>query len=97
MASIAVGADWVFLPESPPDVEDWETSLCEALESRRKQTNYRYSLPKLDVCCYNIRIAHCRKGNVKRKKLQALEHNTNMLTACNWASTFCRIVSTVQF
>lgn len=40
MAAIAVGADWVFIPERPPDVEDWESSLCEALVERRKQSNY---------------------------------------------------------
>lgn len=40
MASVAVGADWVFIPECPPDVEDWESALCDGLAARRKQTNY---------------------------------------------------------
>ena len=40
MAAIAVGADWVFIPERPPDVEDWESVLCRSLEERRKQSNY---------------------------------------------------------
>ncbi len=37
MAAIAVGADWVFLPERPPPLEskygeDWETEMCEKLQ-----------------------------------------------------------------
>lgn len=40
MAAIAVGADWVFCPESPPDVEDWESALCSSIEKRRTMCNY---------------------------------------------------------
>ena len=40
MASIAVGADWVFIPECPPDTEDWETTLCEMLARRPKNEKY---------------------------------------------------------
>ena len=39
-AAVAVGADWVFVPESPPEMEDWESALCESLEARRKECNY---------------------------------------------------------
>jgi len=31
MSAMASGADWVLIPESPPDVDDWEASMCEAL------------------------------------------------------------------
>ncbi|KAJ3227672.1 6-phosphofructokinase, alpha subunit [Clydaea vesicula] len=41
MAAIAVGADWVFLPERPPPTvestfEDWETEMCNRLLEQRK-------------------------------------------------------------
>jgi 6-phosphofructokinase 1 len=36
MASISSGADWVLIPESPPDVEDWEQRMCEVLKKGRE-------------------------------------------------------------
>eukprot|EP00039_Didymoeca_costata_P011403 m.159955 g.159955 ORF g.159955 m.159955 type:complete len:910 (+) comp15161_c0_seq6:1426-4155(+) len=39
-AAISVGADWVFVPESPPPMEDWETALCDSLAKRRLTCNY---------------------------------------------------------
>jgi 6-phosphofructokinase 1 len=35
MGGIATGADWVLIPEYPPEKEDWESSMCQALESGR--------------------------------------------------------------
>ncbi len=35
MASIATGAEWVFIPENPPDVENWEAKMCEVLQAGR--------------------------------------------------------------
>jgi len=35
MGALATGADWVLIPESPPDVDDWETTLCERLRAGR--------------------------------------------------------------
>lgn len=34
MSAIATGANWVFIPESPPD-QGWEDELCRTLESSR--------------------------------------------------------------
>jgi 6-phosphofructokinase len=34
MAAIAVGADWVFLPERPP-TEGWEDEMCKGLQEQR--------------------------------------------------------------
>ena len=31
MSALATGAEWVFIPESPPEGEDWETEMCEFL------------------------------------------------------------------
>jgi 6-phosphofructokinase 1 len=35
MSAIATGANWVLIPESPPDVDDWEESMCQALSAGR--------------------------------------------------------------
>ncbi|RUP48864.1 6-phosphofructokinase, partial [Jimgerdemannia flammicorona] len=35
MAGISCGADLVFIPERPPVEEDWETSMCDLLQSHR--------------------------------------------------------------
>jgi 6-phosphofructokinase 1 len=36
MAALATGADWVLIPESPPDVDNWEDVMCERLLAGRK-------------------------------------------------------------
>ncbi len=35
MSSLAGTAHWVFLPESPPETDDWETLMCEVLAAGR--------------------------------------------------------------
>jgi 6-phosphofructokinase 1 len=35
MAGLATGANWVLIPESPPDTDDWEESMCRALTAGR--------------------------------------------------------------
>ena len=35
MGAMASGADWVLIPESPPDVDDWEAKMCEKLQNGR--------------------------------------------------------------
>lgn len=32
MAGVATGANWVFIPENPPDVDDWEAQLATTLQ-----------------------------------------------------------------
>lgn len=39
-AAIACGADWVFIPENPPDCEDWASRMCESVKKRRQDLNY---------------------------------------------------------
>ena len=36
MSALATGANWVLIPESPPDVDDWETVMCERLKAGRE-------------------------------------------------------------
>ncbi|WP_374688360.1 6-phosphofructokinase [Promineifilum sp.] len=36
MAAMASGADWVLIPEAPPDVDDWEAKMCESLSHGRE-------------------------------------------------------------
>jgi 6-phosphofructokinase 1 len=36
MSALATGANWVLIPESPPDVDDWEERMCESLRAGRE-------------------------------------------------------------
>jgi 6-phosphofructokinase 1 len=36
MSAVATGANWVLIPESPPDTDDWEESMCRALTAGRE-------------------------------------------------------------
>jgi 6-phosphofructokinase 1 len=36
MSALATGADWVLIPESPPDVENWEEAMCNILKAGRE-------------------------------------------------------------
>jgi len=36
MSALATGANWVLIPESPPDTDDWEESMCRALTAGRE-------------------------------------------------------------
>lgn len=36
MSAVAAGANWVLIPESPPDTDDWEESMCRALTAGRE-------------------------------------------------------------
>lgn len=35
MGALASGADWVLIPESPPDTDDWEETMCQVLKAGR--------------------------------------------------------------
>ncbi len=35
MGAISSGADWVLIPEAPPDVDDWEARMCDVLKAGR--------------------------------------------------------------
>lgn len=35
MGAIATGADWVLIPESPPNVDNWAEKMCEVLKAGR--------------------------------------------------------------
>ncbi len=43
MSCLATGADWVLIPEAPPDVDDWESKMCEVLQ-RGRETGRRDSI-----------------------------------------------------
>jgi len=36
MGALATGADWVLIPESPPDTDDWQQTMCERLKAGRR-------------------------------------------------------------
>jgi 6-phosphofructokinase 1 len=35
MSALATGANWVLVPENPPDVEDWEETMCRTIKAGR--------------------------------------------------------------
>ncbi|HSJ58695.1 MAG TPA: 6-phosphofructokinase, partial [Anaerolineae bacterium] len=37
MSGLATAANWVFIPESPPEVDDWEEEMCQSLQAGREQ------------------------------------------------------------
>ncbi len=36
MGALAAGADWLFIPEAPPDPKTWRDEMCDALKAGRK-------------------------------------------------------------
>jgi 6-phosphofructokinase 1 len=36
MSAIATGADWVLIPESPPNLDEWEEKMCAVLKNGRE-------------------------------------------------------------
>lgn len=36
MSAVATGADWVLVPESPPNVENWQETMCNLMKTGRK-------------------------------------------------------------
>ena len=36
MSALASGADWVLIPEAPPEVDEWQTKMCEVLHKGRE-------------------------------------------------------------
>jgi 6-phosphofructokinase 1 len=36
MSAIATGADWVFIPENPPNMDNWEERMCQILKAGRE-------------------------------------------------------------
>lgn len=36
MGAMAGGADWVFIPENPPDIDNWEERMCDLLHQGRE-------------------------------------------------------------
>ncbi len=43
MSAIAAGANWVLIPESPPESDHWEDDMCQALKASR-ETGRRHSI-----------------------------------------------------
>jgi 6-phosphofructokinase 1 len=77
MGAIAGGADWVFIPERPPDVDDWESEMCDALRAGRESG-------RRDSLVLVAEGAHDRSGNpitadhVKRVLEERLREDTRV-------------------
>ncbi len=44
MGAISGGADWVLIPENPPDLDHWEEKMCEVLKAGREAGHRRDSI-----------------------------------------------------
>lgn len=70
MAGIAVGADWVFLPERPPPLndaqygDDWETEMCDTIKKYRDMGNRK----SLVIVCEGAIDRHLRP--IKAEQVQ---------------------------
>lgn len=76
--AIAVGADWVFVPERPPEVEDWETAMCDVINKRRKHRNY--SLVIVAEGATDRIGREIEAGYIKKVLTQRLGHDTRVTT-----------------
>jgi 6-phosphofructokinase 1 len=56
MGGLATGADWVLIPESPPDVDNWRELMCERMIAGRKAG-------RRDTIIVIAEGAHDRHGN----------------------------------
>jgi 6-phosphofructokinase 1 len=56
MSALATGAEWVFFPEHPPEVENWEETMCNVLR-RGREAGRRHSIVIV------AEGAHDRQGN----------------------------------
>ncbi len=56
MGGLATGADWILIPESPPDVDNWRELMCERMIAGRKAG-------RRDTIVVLAEGAHDRHGN----------------------------------
>jgi 6-phosphofructokinase 1 len=56
MGALAGGADWVLIPEHPPDTDDWEATMCDLLATGR-------AAGRRDSIVVVAEGAHDRNGN----------------------------------
>jgi 6-phosphofructokinase 1 len=57
MSALATGANWVLIPENPPEVQDWEEAMCRSLRAGR-EIGRRHSIVIV------AEGAHDRQGNL---------------------------------
>jgi len=56
MSALATGADWVLIPENPPDIDNWQKKMCDDLKAGRKAG-------RRDSIVIIAEGAHDRNGN----------------------------------
>ena len=65
MGALATGADWVLIPESPPNFDDWEGKMCEMLQKGR-QMGRRDSVVIVAEGAQDRNGQHISSGYVKK-------------------------------
>ncbi|GJM42798.1 MAG: 6-phosphofructokinase [Ardenticatenaceae bacterium] len=77
MGTMAGGADWVFIPENPPDLDNWEDKMCEVMRLGREAG-------RRDIIVIVAEGAQDRQGNpitseyVKKVLENRLEEDTRI-------------------
>ncbi|EDQ92699.1 uncharacterized protein MONBRDRAFT_17406 [Monosiga brevicollis MX1] len=78
MAALTCGADYVLLPEHPPEADDWEAAMCDSLKRRRRYTNF--SLIVLAEGATDKHRNHISGEYVKKVCSERLGYDTRVTT-----------------
>lgn len=77
MAGLATTADWILLPETPPDLEDWEDKMCKVLE-RSRSFGRRYGLVLVSEGAIDRTGKPISANHVKDVIVDRLGHDTRL-------------------
>lgn len=78
MTALACGADYVLVPENPPDTDDWRTAMADSLRRRRRYTNF--SLVIVAEGATDRQRKPITSNDVKKVCEEMLGHDTRVTT-----------------
>ncbi|RXK34722.1 6-phosphofructokinase [Tremella mesenterica] len=79
LAGIATGADFVFIPECPPESADWEDEMCDLLKSHRA-VGKRKSIVIVAEGALDRKLQHIKPEYVKQILVDRLGLDTRVTT-----------------
>ncbi|WVO16575.1 6-phosphofructokinase [Cryptococcus depauperatus] len=100
LAGIATGADFVFIPESPPKGDDWQTEMCDLLQVHRK-VGKRKSIVVVAEGALDRNLKPIKPDYVKKVLVERLGLDTRVTTLGHTQRggkpcAFDRILATLQ-
>ncbi len=100
MSALATGANWVLIPESPPDVADWEEEMCRNLRAGR-EIGRRHSIVIIAEGAQDRSGKPITSGDVKRTLEERLGEDVRVtilghVQRGGSPSAFDRYMSTIQ-